>query len=255
MTNHKLSSIVSKVPLSEQLSDKKVSSLTRYRQKVIGNKGLASLLHYEMIQMVSANMQGGLGYLFRKKMFGPLLKHAGPGMILGRGITLRHPDHISLGSDVAVDDNVLLDAGGAGEEGVVLGDGVIVSRNCLIQGKSGPVFIGARSDIGSNTVITSVSGIHIGEGVLIAANCYLGGAQYVTYRLDIPVMDQGVFRKNPLQVGDGAWLGAGVIVLDGVSIGKGCIVGAGAVVVKDIPDNVIAVGAPARVLRSRGHDN
>ena len=55
---------------------------------------------------------------------------------------------------------------------------------------------------------------------------------------------------KPISVGDNVWLGGGVIICPGVSIGANTVVGAGAVVVRDLPANVIAVGNPARVVRS-----
>jgi maltose O-acetyltransferase len=55
---------------------------------------------------------------------------------------------------------------------------------------------------------------------------------------------------KPITVGDNVWLAGGVIVGPGVSIGENTVVGAGAVVVRDLPANVVAVGNPARVLRS-----
>jgi acetyltransferase-like isoleucine patch superfamily enzyme len=58
--------------------------------------------------------------------------------------------------------------------------------------------------------------------------------------------------KGGIVVGDDVWLGFGVVVLDGVRIGKGAVVGAGSVVTRDIPDNAIAVGVPARVVKMRG---
>ncbi len=58
--------------------------------------------------------------------------------------------------------------------------------------------------------------------------------------------------RGGIRVGDGAWLGFGVIVLDGATIGAGAIIGAGSVVTKDVPENAIAVGNPARVVASRG---
>ena len=53
----------------------------------------------------------------------------------------------------------------------------------------------------------------------------------------------------PIRIGNGCWLGGGVIVLPGVQIGDGAVIGAGSVVTKDIPANVLAVGNPCRVLR------
>jgi acetyltransferase-like isoleucine patch superfamily enzyme len=66
-------------------------------------------------------------------------------------------------------------------------------------------------------------------------------------------MDQGHYYIGPLYVGDGTWLGAGVSALDGIRVGRGCIVGAGAVVTRDLPENLLAGGVPAKVLRQRNN--
>ncbi|MBW4645979.1 MAG: acyltransferase [Goleter apudmare HA4340-LM2] len=66
----------------------------------------------------------------------------------------------------------------------------------------------------------------------------------------IPMSKQGVSRKG-IVIEDDCWLGHGVTVLDGVTIGKGSVIGAGAVVNKDIPPFSVAVGIPARVIKSR----
>ena len=58
--------------------------------------------------------------------------------------------------------------------------------------------------------------------------------------------------RGGIKIGNDAWLGFGVIVLDGVNIGEGAIIGAGSVVTDDIPANAIAVGSPARVVSKRG---
>ncbi len=242
---------VEKQPLTEQLHDGRRSLLERYCLKTLGSSSLLALLLYETATLFLGNLPGSLGYLLRKLLYPRLFRQAGAGLILGRGLTLRHPGKIRLGQRVAIDDYVMLDASGSGETGITIGDDVIVSRNCVIQGKTGPVRIGRRADIGCNVVLSSVSGVSIGEAVLIAGNCYLGGGRYNLDCPDLPVMDQGGFTRGPLSIGDGAWLGAGVIVLDGVCIGKGCVVGAGSVVTKDLPDFSIAVGLPAKVVQAR----
>ena len=65
------------------------------------------------------------------------------------------------------------------------------------------------------------------------------------------ISSQALESKGPIEVGDGAWLGHGVVVLAGVKIGTGAVIAAGAVVVKDIPDHAIAAGVPARVIGHR----
>jgi acetyltransferase-like isoleucine patch superfamily enzyme len=237
--------------LSAQLFDTRSSSLERYRRKAAGNLSAAGMLRYEMANLFVAGMGGGLGYWLRKLAFGPLFRSAGSGIVIGKGVVIRHPGNISLGRQVAIDDYAMLDASGGGAEGMRLGDQVIVSRNCLIQAKSGPVVIGDKVDIGAHTLVTSASGIFLEPNVLIAGNCYIGGSRYYTDRRDIPIMEQGWYSRGPVSIGSGSWLGAGVTVLDGVCIGKGCIVGAGSLVTKDLPDNVVAAGVPAQVIRSR----
>ncbi|PMP83110.1 MAG: transferase, partial [Chloroflexus aggregans] len=66
-----------------------------------------------------------------------------------------------------------------------------------------------------------------------------------------PIGMQPLTSKGPIVLEDDVWLGYGVVVLSGVTIGSGTVVGAGSVVTKSLPAGVIAVGAPARIVRER----
>lgn len=241
---------IDKIPLSEQLNSGQGSALARYQTKVLGHQKLLPFLTYEFLTFFLSDLSGPLGYGLRKKFYPMLFREVDANVILGKGITLRCPSRITLGECVAIDDYSLLDASGV-DAGITVGDNVIVSRNCVIQSKTAAVTIGNNTDIGCNTIISSNGGIFIGESVLIAGNCYIGGGRYVTERLDLPMMKQGVYTKGAVTIGDDVWLGAGAIVLDGIRIGKGCVVGAGAVVTKDLPDYTVAIGVPARGVRQR----
>lgn len=237
--------------LSTALYDVQQSSLKRYRHKAAGDLEFAGLLRYELANIFLVNLGGGIGYVLRRMFYKSLFRRLGHGAIIGKDVILRHPGRISLGRQVAIDDHVLLDASGAGNDSLRIGDRVIISRNCVVQCKTGPVIIEDRVDIGANTVISSASGVHIESSTLIAGNCYIGGGRYYTEHQNRHIMDQGWYSHGPVHIGSGSWLGAGVLVLDGVTIGKGCIVGAGGVVTKDLPEYVVAAGVPAKVLRHR----
>lgn len=122
---------------------------------------------------------------------------------------------------------------------------------CIQTGEGGSLKIGADTHIQPRCQISAYKApIQIGRGVQIAPNCAF-------YPYDHGTASGELISKQPLQtkggivVEDNAWLGFGVIVLDGVRIGKGAVVGAGAVVTQDIPDGAIAVGIPARVISMR----
>lgn len=242
---------IGKVDLSEQLHGNG-SALSKYKNKAVGELSLAGFLLYEAFALLLANLGGALGYLLRKLAAQRLFRSTGSGLILGRGIVLRHPGRISLGHQVAIDDHVFIDGSGSGEIGVVIGNGVILSRNCIVLGKNGHVVLEDRVDVGFNCVFASASGITVGASTIIAGNCYIGGGRYFHDDLEVPIMDQGAYSRGEIEIGEGCWLGAGAIVLDGVRLGKGVIVGAGAVVTKDAPDYAVLVGSPARILRMRG---
>jgi acetyltransferase-like isoleucine patch superfamily enzyme len=68
--------------------------------------------------------------------------------VFGRNLTIRNAQNITLGDNVIIDDDCVLDARGAGPDGVVIGDRVIINRGASIQAKIGPIWIGEDSDIG-----------------------------------------------------------------------------------------------------------
>jgi acetyltransferase-like isoleucine patch superfamily enzyme len=242
---------VDKDLLVQELQDRSTSLRARYQRKVLATDNFFALVQYEFINSLAANAAGAVGHILRKLLFPMLLRSAGRSVIFGRGLVLRHPDRIDIGHGTAIDDHVMLEAGGAGPEGMVLGCDVIVSRGCVIQAKTGPVRIGDRCDIGCNVILSSISGIELGHAVLVGGNSYIGGGRYKTEDTDTLMIDQGLESKGPVIIGDDVWLGAGVIVLDGARIGDGSIIGSGAVVTGDIPPYSIAAGVPARVIRPR----
>ena len=97
-----------------------------------------------------------------------------------------------------------------------------------------------------NLTLVDDTEITVGEYTMFGPNVTLATAGHPI----LPELREKGYQYNaPVHIGRNCWLGAGVIVLPGVSIGENTVVGAGSVVTKDLPANVIAVGTPARVVR------
>ncbi|WP_449060717.1 sugar O-acetyltransferase [Planomonospora algeriensis] len=107
--------------------------------------------------------------------------------------------------------------------------------------------IGARSFANFGLVALDVAPIVIGDDVQIGTNVQL---LTPTHPVDPEPRRAKWEAAKPITIGDNVWLGSGAIVLAGVTIGENTVVGAGAVVTRDLPANVVAVGNPARVIRT-----
>lgn len=159
---------------------------------------------------------------------------------------------LRMGKHVFIGDRAIVFEGRDGGE-VVLGDGACLFGDCLLEtGQGGSIRIGAGSRVHRGCqLIAYRSQIHIGRDVGLAQNCALYPYQH-GIAPGKPISEQPLTSKGPIVIGDHAWLGVGVIVLDGVRIGEGAVVGAGSIVTEDVPDGAIALGAPARVVKRRG---
>lgn len=237
--------------LQGSLKDPGTSALGKYQQINVGNDSLLSLLAYELYVMFIAPMPGAIGYALRKLALKRLLGTMGPGVIVGRNVTIRHPGKVHLSAGVAIDDYAVLDAKGDGNQGIFVGDNVLVGRSTVLSCKDGDIRIGANTNIAMACFIQSARQVNIGRKVLFGAYCYvIGGGDHISERTDIPVMDQGQVIRG-IDIDDHVWLGADVKVVDGVHLGRDAIIGAGAVVHQDVPEYSVAAGVPARVLRDR----
>ena len=107
---------------------------------------------------------------------------------------------------------------------ITIGKNVFINAGCKFQDQGG-IFIGDHCLIGHNTVIATLN-----HGMLPA--------------------ERGDLIPAPVHIGSGVWIGSGSIILPGVTIGDNAVIGAGSVVTKDIPADSVAVGSPAKVIKS-----
>ena len=110
---------------------------------------------------------------------------------------------------------------------------------------------GKNITLGKNVFINSgcrfqdQGGITIGDNALIGHNVVIA-----TLNHDMNPETRGSLIPSPVKIGNRVWIGSGAIILPGITIGDNAVIGAGSVVTKDIPQNAVAVGNPARVVRS-----
>jgi len=107
--------------------------------------------------------------------------------------------------------------------------------------------LGDRVFVNYNAVMLDVAAITIGDDTLIGPNVQL---LTPTHPLDPTLRREKWEAAKPIAVGRNVWLGGGVIVCPGVTIGDDAVVGAGAVVTRDLPAGAVAVGNPAKVIRT-----
>jgi acetyltransferase-like isoleucine patch superfamily enzyme len=155
------------------------------------------------------------------------LRACGEGVIIEPGAIILHPENVSLGDHVYVGHYAVINGYHAGE--VVLGPSTWIGQHCLLHGAGG-LILGAEVGVGPGCRILTSQHADPGPGV--------------------PIMS-GALELAPVRVGDGCDLGCNAVILPGVTLGRGVQVGAGAVVRPDLPDDCVAVGVPARVVRQR----
>jgi acetyltransferase-like isoleucine patch superfamily enzyme len=232
------------------LFDERRSRVRRYMDLIVGEPGWWPLVRYELVMLLASWVPGALGLVLRARLYPWLLGRCGRNVTFGTNVTLRHPRKIQIGDDVAVDDGCVLDAKGTANQGIRIGSRVFLGRNTILSCKDGDLVLEDGVNISYQCVVFSASSVRIGADTLLAAFCYVVGGGHDFGRTDLPVIRQDRPSKG-IEIGRGTWLGAGAIVLDGVSIGHDAIVGAHAVVTADVPPLAIAAGAPARVVRDR----
>ena len=133
-----------------------------------------------------------------------------------------------------------------------------VGENCFIESPYFANWGGHHVHLGSNVyanaglTLVDDTHIYIGDNTMLGPNVVLATAGHP---IDPTLRAKGLQYNLPVRIGRNCWLGAGVVVMPGVTIGDNTVIGAGSIVTKDIPSGVVAVGNPCRVLREVGeHD-
>lgn len=133
---------------------------------------------------------------------------------------------------------------------MLIGNGVSIRPDVDLWCCGSSIEIGKGTEIGERGRISVAHALKIGEKVLFSPNVYITDCDHAYEDISIPVMDQGIVRKNnKVTICDNVYIGINSVIVGNVTIGKGSVIGANSVVTKSIPDYCVAVGAPARVIK------
>ena len=127
-----------------------------------------------------------------------------------------------------------------------LGRKSVIESYCCINNAVGDVIIGEHTRIGIHCTV--IGPVTIGSHVNLAQGITVTALNHNYEDKTQPIDMQGV-STNPIVIGDDVWIGANSVILPGVTIGRHAVVAAGAVVTKDVPDNCVVAGVPARVIK------
>lgn len=149
---------------------------------------------------------------------------------------------------------------------VKIGDYTVFARHSVItawdrylnQRFDPQISIGTNCSFGEFCHISAISEVIIGNHVLTGRRVTITDNSHGLFskdELDVPPLMRPLYSKGIISIGDNVWIGENVVIMANVQIGKGTIIGAGSIVTHDIPPYSLAVGNPAKVIKTFIHDN
>lgn len=151
---------------------------------------------------------------------------------------------------------------GGGQRSISIGDNTFLQNHCILgcwnkygdtQTFEPEITIGNNCSIGEYTHITACNRIIIGDGFLTGRYVYIGDnshGRFCVAEVNVPPVKRPLFSKGEIVIGKNVWIGDKATILSGVHIGNNVIVAANAVVTKDVLDNCIVAGVPAKVIKT-----
>lgn len=227
------------------------NALRLYKDLIVGEKkSYITLFVYEFLIFFANLAPSIFGVALRMIVYKFFLKSLGKRGYFGKDVEIRNPSKISIGKKALIENNVVIDARGEGAK-INIGDCVLLGKGTMIIAKNADIKLEDGVNISSNCRIASQSKIHIGKSTLISAYSYIGPGNHMLKPEDGKSRIQDKMDiKGGVEIGENCWIGARATILDGVKIGNNSVVGAHSFVNKDVPENVVVAGCPAKIIKN-----
>ena len=125
-----------------------------------------------------------------------------------------------------------------------------IGHGTKIRAHEGLVSIGAKTVLGQECTISAFQHVSIGRECVIADRAMFIDFDHGMVEVERPIREQGIYKRDT-RVGNNVWIGYGACILRGVTVGDNAVVGTNAVVTKDVPQNAVVGGVPAKIIRMR----
>lgn len=186
---------------------------------------------------------------------GFLKKHSGL-VFIGNHVKLMNPQNIEVGKNVKFESYSEIQ--GLASSSLIFGDNVTIGRNVQIRPSSyygvghigAGLEIGENSSIGPNGFIGCAGKVSIGKQVMIGPNVTIIAENHNFQNKTVSIKEQGVIQKG-ITIEDDVWIGANVIILDGVRIGSGSVIGANTLITRDVSETKIVIDKRNKIEKSR----
>lgn len=177
-----------------------------------------------------------------------LFQYIGVNTEIDTSFWFEEPQRIYISDRVQIRKGVVMVGRSSSKTGIYLGEGCHVKEYAYLDAYGGYIRLGREVRIGHHCVIAGHGGLTFKDWAGVAGLSYViaGGRRYEN--TELPVYNQEQVRES-IEIGERAWIGCGVSILDGVTVGDGSVIGAGSVVTDPVPPYCVAWGVPAKVQR------
>lgn len=220
------------------------SPFKKYRQTMVGDKGVVFFVLFEIYQLFCKWLPGNIGKFIRRSLVPYFIRGTKQGLTVGSNVTLRRPGQIVMGNGVTLAPGVTLDVkSNAGQ--ILIHDDVYIGENTILSCPGGILSIGKGTRIGRKCRLGSLQGLSVGGDCCIENLVCIVGAGHEHHQLDIPIIHQPLTCKGPGMIGNKVHIEDKVTILDGIRIGDNARVSQGALVNRNVALNTKVAGIPA----------